>query len=1047
MKCNNCGKKNKSNAEFCVYCGSKIDTAYKERAINNPKSVKCTNCGKKNKMPVSFCLYCGSPISVDEDKTENQNKHRLLPVIAIISIVLSLAIITGVLLGTGVIPIGSGNRKIGRIDYKDFTEEDIIFENNRMYVDNQLLITADEQYNYNEVKKIVARYGGEIVGCIEFTNDYQIEFEGSSFRKLSEIRNNLQSELEKTEIVFHNVYKITIEENNKSSQNGNWWRNAIELDSLNSENYNYQTVKVGVFDCGFDTLNDSIKEKIKKVYSNNFNQDEPEYHGTAVSGLITAVDGNDYQYNGTSDNSDLYVYSYQMSTLYTGEMKYKYALALMLYDGCKVINFSNGYNEMIVGATHGDKDALEDFYSFRDSMTKFLKKFIDKDYSFIIVKAAGNVNGKAWFKTNSNAYEESYYSLSLDDPDLSNYDNVLPETTYGTQYDIFGGIEDISVRKRIIMVGASDEKNKPTSFSVRGEGVDIYAPGTNLGVLDYDNGKYGLKMGDGTSYSAPIVSGVVARMWGINPDISADDIKDIIINSSLTNIEGEMYPVKSNNDNSVQLFYSKHLVDAHRAINWAKEHKGMETRIKAGNSGMVMGIVRKIKYENETINNVGECKIKIYKEYDALTENRSQELLKEFTTGESGEFDLELEAGDYIITAESLDGKYSSKQVGFSVMANQITYVDYLFIYNNADTDIEDKLVNNNWDLKLVYYDERDTYINPKYYNIGDPYWSAVKDVDTHLVFNGDGSFETSFGVKSIKGTYRVINEDIFLKYDVYAINSTDPVETDVEGKIDIIIKKFPQFSDEKQTLEFYAFDHINYYFDENESFDSSFGGGYEVDTNKLYSSDLIQKVGDDVYYCSSDGAPEYLALPTLDFSEAKPEYKKLPIDVEYGVQSFIIYGDSIFYICDYPNGHYNDSAGTYGKLYKCDLQGNNQELIADYVDNLLFDIHDYTLTYSARQSGQKTTIYSYDIKNHQIANKTQSGTIGVLELGYIFRFEKSQGHMELDDGYYYYEIVRSNGTEPNRIDGKLANIIFYREDKKTGKVDRVGYTYDQARG
>lgn len=1047
MKCSNCGKKNKSTAEFCVYCGSKIDTTYHERPVKSPKSVKCTSCGKKNKMPVSFCMYCGNPISIDEGNTVIQNKHKFHPLIAVVSIVLCLAIVVGVLFATGVISIGNGNRNFGRIEYKEFTEEDIIYENNRMYVNNQLLITADEQYNYDDVKKIVARYDGEIVGCIEFTNDYQIEFEGSSFHKLSEIRDSLQSELEKTEIVFHNVYKINIEENNKSSQNGDWWRNAIELDSLDSENCNYQTVKVGVFDCSFDTLNDSIKEKIKKVYSNSFNQDEPEYHGTAVSGLITAVDGHDYQYNGTSNNSDLYVYSYQMSTLYTGEMKYKYALALMLYDGCKVINLSNGYNGMIVGATHGDEDALEDFYSFRDALTKFLKKFIDNNYSFVIVKAAGNVNGKAWLKTDGKSYEDSYYSLSLDDPDLGNYDNVLPETTYGTQYDIFGGIEDISVRKRIIMVGASDEKNKPTSFSVRGEGVDIYAPGTNLGVLDYDNGKHGLKMGDGTSYSAPIVSGVVARMWGINPDISADDIKDIIINSSLTNIEGEMYPVKSNNDNSVQLFYSKHLVDAHRAVNWAKEHKGMEEKIKAGNSGMVMGIVRKIKYENETINNVGECKIKIYKEYDALTENRSQEFIKEFTTGESGEFDLELEAGDYIITAESLDGKYSSKQVGFSVMANQITYVDYLFIYNNADTDIEDKLVNNNWDLKLVYYSERDTYINPKNYNIGEPYWSAVKDVDTHLVFNGDGTFETSFGVKSIKGTYSVINEDIFLKYDVYAINSTDPVETDVEGKIDIIIKKFPQFSDEKQTLEFYAFDHINYYFDENESFDSSSEGGYEVDTNKLYSSDLIQKVGDDVYYCSSDGAPEYLALPTLDFSEAKPEYKKLPIDVEYGVQSFIIYGDSIFYICDYPNGHYNDSAGTYGKLYKCDLQGNNQELIADYVDNLLFDIHDYTLTYSARQSGQKTTIYSYDIKNNQIVDKTQSGAMGVLELGYIFRFEKSQGHMELDDGYYYYEIVKSNGTEPNKIDGKLANIIYYREDKKTGKVDRVGYTYDQARG
>ena len=221
-----------------------------------------------------------------------------------------------------------------------------------------------------------------------------------------------------------------------------------------------------------------------------------------------------------------------------------------------------------------------------------------------------------------------------------------------------------------------------------------------------------------------------------------------------------------------------------------------------------------------------------------------------------------------------------------------------------------------------------------------------------------------------------------------------------------------------------------------------------EVDVTKLYSSDLIQKVGNDVYYCSSDDAPELLGLPTLDFSSVKPEYQKLPIDEQYGVQSFIIYGDSIFYICDYPNGSYSDSAGHYGKLYKCDLQGENQELIADYVDNLLFTIQDYILTYSAsaKQYRHKTTIYSYEIKTRKIIGKTENGSMGVFEFNNTFGSMKGYGSVTLDGGEYYYEVAKSTGKKPNRIDGKLANIILYREDKKTGKVDRVGYYFDQAR-
>jgi len=111
------------------------------------------------------------------------------------------------------------------------------------------------------------------------------------------------------------------------------------------------------------------------------------------------------------------------------------------------------------------------------------------------------------------------------------------------------GIEDESEVEWVIGVGSSGEDNDVAdTYSNYGENIDIIAPGgdasNSIGMLILDDSgtqgskdNYGLvdnnySFGQGTSYSTPVVAGVVALMYGVNPDITPKQIKDILIRTT-----------------------------------------------------------------------------------------------------------------------------------------------------------------------------------------------------------------------------------------------------------------------------------------------------------------------------------------------------------------------------------------------------------------------------------------------------------------------------------------------------------------------------------
>ena len=84
-----------------------------------------------------------------------------------------------------------------------------------------------------------------------------------------------------------------------------------------------------------------------------------------------------------------------------------------------------------------------------------------------------------------------------------------------------GGVTRSRGYSEALFVGAVDEFQEHALFSDRGPFVDIAAPGTAIRTTALGSG---YSRPDGTSFAAPIVAGVAALAWSVNPDLRPSTI-------------------------------------------------------------------------------------------------------------------------------------------------------------------------------------------------------------------------------------------------------------------------------------------------------------------------------------------------------------------------------------------------------------------------------------------------------------------------------------------------------------------------------------------
>jgi len=248
----------------------------------------------------------------------------------------------------------------------------------------------------------------------------------------------------------------------------------------------YETFKKNKqYDLDFDgraIVGDNPTDFNDKVYGNNnvIGSKDGEIHGTHVSGIILASRNNGVGMNGVAHNAKLM----SVRAVPDGDERDKDVALAIRYavdNGAKVVNMSFG--KAFSPYRHWVFDAI---------------KYAEK-HDVLLVHAAGNSNKDI-------DVEDNWPNDSMDKV-VEIADNVLTIGAMSVNYD----------------------ENLPASFSNYGKSnVDIFAPGVKI-YSTFPKNEY--KAISGTSMASPEVAGIAALVRSYYPQLSASQVKHIIMNS------------------------------------------------------------------------------------------------------------------------------------------------------------------------------------------------------------------------------------------------------------------------------------------------------------------------------------------------------------------------------------------------------------------------------------------------------------------------------------------------------------------------------------
>lgn len=482
---------------------------------------------------------------------------------------------------------------IGEAYYKEPTAADIVMdeETGIHYVRNQLLISAYMGAEKSIFEEIAAEVGAEIVGYIELTNDYQIEFlEAKTLEEIQVIAEYIDSysfvscvtlnivehrevEAVQSNDTIYNDGKTCYTGNNVIDTDGNgvgdadgtaysnvndkwdesnpdgdnWALEALMVPSAWDHRASFDTVKVGVYDQGFDydaTTNRSHEDLIFDDVVNNSTASSDQGHGTHVAGILAAQHDNNKGISGIATDTRLYAYATSGSE-FGSSMGDKIAYATLIGNHVKVINVSLGMSqEIMFAASRPDINAYyatraqNDVKAAADVLEEYLNKLVAAGYDFVICTSAGNTNATQFVVDTSKAYGvRKATATEKADASITKYKgNVL------AYYDCaLTAIEDENLKKRIIVVGAMQNdlggNYSICNFSNVGDRVDFVAPGYDVvSTVPKTEDPEGYALMSGTSMASPHVASLVAMMFQVNPAMRAANVKSYIAQGSTKTI-------------------------------------------------------------------------------------------------------------------------------------------------------------------------------------------------------------------------------------------------------------------------------------------------------------------------------------------------------------------------------------------------------------------------------------------------------------------------------------------------------------------------------
>lgn len=471
-------------------------------------------------------------------------------------------------------------------------EEHIAYDENAsmVYYDDQLVVYTFSDFSEEDAKKLADLVGGEIVGDISGDiNALQIQVEPTELNDLESMANKLMN----VDGVMYAGYNYPIQISpaeaitdpwsedadnpetdlgDEENPDGNdWWAEAIGAYTAWGYSDQCQPIKVGVVDFGFDTEHEDLKGRIS--FLTDYALNSAADHGTHVAGIIGANGNNGIGLRGVADTADLIC----VDLVPTDSISYNHTSTIemiainkkLIESGAKVVNNSWGISilsetgfEMwldpelkkqnpIEAAVIKATGAYDRYMEYRVALSKrtglestvmMTQLLMSGKEDFLFVQGAGN--GYNYYEDGKEIGQgigcDTYYSGYFCSVNKEIYE-LLSEPTKEKLAQNGFGYDDID--RRIIIVGAVENHQnnetgyyKMTNFSNFGENVDVCAPGNNVFSTVASDKKYDNY--PGTSMAAPMVTGSAALIWSLKPELSAPEVRDILLKNVKTRAYG-----------------------------------------------------------------------------------------------------------------------------------------------------------------------------------------------------------------------------------------------------------------------------------------------------------------------------------------------------------------------------------------------------------------------------------------------------------------------------------------------------------------------------
>ncbi len=256
-----------------------------------------------------------------------------------------------------------------------------------------------------------------------------------------------------------------------------WYLQNINIEGAWQISKTEGSIKVAVIDNGIEVDHPDLVNNINKTLSWDIVKDEPlvtdaSGHGTHVAGIIAAQANNGLGVAGVSYNAEIIGYNvFESGKAKTSDIQK--AINQAVSDGARVINMSLG--------GYGSGYETED-HILRTAIRQAVQNNV------VVVCAGGN-----------------------------GIDNVAQtQPCYPADYE------------ECISVTAAKQDNTWPRYDYNAY-KDIAAPGYSI-YSTVTGGSYGYK--SGTSMAAPMVSGVVAMMLAKDPNLTVDEVKEILYSTA-----------------------------------------------------------------------------------------------------------------------------------------------------------------------------------------------------------------------------------------------------------------------------------------------------------------------------------------------------------------------------------------------------------------------------------------------------------------------------------------------------------------------------------